>query len=306
VSRDAILPPERVTIVGVLNVTPDSFSDGGRFVRRSGENVAIPVAIDVGSVVDAARALLEAGAHWLDVGGESTRPGADSVDAEHECERVVPVLEALAKRFDVPLSIDTRKAPVARAALAAGARVVNDVTGLRHDPELAHAAAEAEAGLVLGHIRGTPATMQRAPRYRDVLAEVGQELAASVAQARAAGVAPERIAVDPGIGFGKRLEDNLALIANVGHLRARLGHPVLVGLSRKSFLGTLTGDPVEARDLASHCAEAVAVFAGADAIRVHDAAGAQRAAAVGRALRDHRSDRGDPPDDAGAGEAEIR
>ncbi|MGH0036472.1 MAG: dihydropteroate synthase [Myxococcota bacterium] len=289
-SHDAILPPERVTIVGVINLTPDSFSDGGRFARGAGP-------VDVGAVVDEARALLDAGAHWLDLGGESTRPGAPEVDAAQECERVVPALEALAKRFPATLSVDTRKAKVARAALAAGARVVNDVTGLAHDPALAEVVAEHGAGLVVGHIRGTPETMQRAPGYDDVLGEVARELRASVSSAEAAGVARERIAVDPGIGFGKRLEDNLALVARAGWLRRRLGRPLLIGLSRKSFLGTLTGDPVEDRDLASHCAASVAVFAGADAVRVHDVDGARRAVAVGRALRAAARAGGDPADD---------
>ncbi len=298
-THQAILPPERATIVGVLNVTPDSFSDGGRWVGATGASDAAaarervepvePVErVDVGAVVDEAARLVEAGAHWLDVGGESTRPGAETVDPDRECARVVPVIEALAGRFDAVISIDTRKSAVAEPALAAGARVVNDVSGGRHDPALAAVAARAGAGLVLGHIRGTPADMQRAPHYDDVLPEVADELSAAVEQARAAGVARERLAIDPGIGFGKRLEDNLALLAHLDWLRNRMSLPVMVGVSRKSFLGTLTGDPVEARDLASHCAEAVAIFAGADAVRVHDVDGARRAAAVGAALRGAR------------------
>lgn len=278
----AILPRDRVMIVGVLNLTPDSFSDGGRWVRPGG------AAVDVAGAVDAAAALVEAGADVLDVGGESTRPGSREVPADEELARTRPVLEALAKRFETPLSIDTRKAAVAREGLAAGAALVNDVSGLAHDPSLADAVAEAGAALVLGHMQGTPATMQRAPRYGDVLREVAEALAEAAAAAERAGVARGRLAVDPGIGFGKRLEDNLALLAHPGWLRERLGLPVWVGVSRKSFLERLTGDPVEARDLASHCAEAVAVFAGADAVRVHDVEGARRAVAVGRALRGAR------------------
>jgi dihydropteroate synthase len=275
----ALFRPDRVTIVGVLNATPDSFSDGGRFVV--GE-----AAVDVERGVDCAAALLREGAHVIDVGGESTRPGAPEVPAAVEMARTVRLVEAIAKRMDVPLSIDTRKAEVAEAALAAGASIVNDVSGLRHDPALADVAARAGAGVVLGHLRGTPQTMQQDPHFDDVLEEVAAELRESVARARAAGVPAASIAVDPGIGFGKRLEDNLALLARPQALRARVGAPVLVGPSRKSFLEALTGDPVGERDRATLAACAVAVFAGADAVRVHDVAGAVRAVAVARALRD--------------------
>ena len=277
--KSALFRPDRVTIVGVLNATPDSFSDGGRFVV--GE-----AAVDVARGVDHAAALLREGAHVIDVGGESTRPGAPEVPAAVEMARTVRLVEAIAKRMDVPLSIDTRKAEVAEAALAAGASIVNDVSGLRHDPALADVAARAGAGVVLGHLRGTPQTMQQDPHFDDVLEEVAAELRESVARARAAGVPAASIAVDPGIGFGKRLEDNLALLAQPQALRARVGVPVLVGPSRKSFLGALTGDPVGDRDRATLAACAVAVFAGADAVRVHDVAGAVRAVAVARALRD--------------------
>lgn len=275
-----IFPRDRVTIVGVLNVTPDSFSDGGRWVAGAD---ARP---DVEGAIRAAHALAAAGAHVLDVGGESTRPGAAEVPVERELARVLPVVESLAKSMRLPISIDTRKAAVARAALEAGASVVNDVSGGRFDPGLLEVVAQAGATVILGHLRGVPATMQDDPRFDDVIGEVGEELAARVADAEAAGVARERIAVDPGIGFGKRLEDNLALLARTGELRARLGFPLLVGPSRKAFLGTLTGDPVERRDTATVAACAVAVFAGADGLRVHDVAGAVRAAVVARALRD--------------------
>jgi len=275
--KSAIFPPDRVTIFGVLNATPDSFSDGGRFVRDEAR-------LDLDAALNAAAGLLEDGAHVLDVGGESTRPGAPLVPAEMEIARTCPVIEAIAKRFDALLSIDTRKADVAEAAIAAGASVVNDVSGLRFDPSLAKVVAEARAHLVLGHMRGTPETMQDDPHFDDVLLEVGDELAESLVRALGAGVHRENIAVDPGIGFGKRLSDNLALIANAGKLGARLGVPVLVGPSRKAFLGALTGDPVEARDCATHAACAVAVFAGADGVRVHDVAGAVRAVRVAEAL----------------------
>jgi len=276
-----IFPRERVTVVGVLNATPDSFSDGGRLVDDGG-------AVDVDAAVAVAAKMIEAGAQMIDVGGESTRPGAMEMPLVIEIDRTAPVVEALAKRFAVEISIDTRKAEVAEAALGAGARVVNDVSGLGFDPALAGVAAKAGASLIVGHLRGTPETMQRNPHFEDVLGEVVAELGVSLAVARAAGIPDERLAVDPGIGFGKRLEDNLALLANADQLREALGLPVLVGPSRKQFLGSLTGDPVECRDAATAAACAVAIFAGADAVRVHDVAGAVRAAAVAGALRDAR------------------
>jgi dihydropteroate synthase len=280
--RDStIFPPDRVTVVGILNLTPDSFSDGGRFVDAAGS-------LDVQGALAAARALVAAGAHVVDVGGESTRPGAEPVDAAREIARTRPVVEALAKSLPVPLSIDTRKAAVAEAALDAGARLVNDVSGLGHDPALAELVARRGAHLVLGHLRGEPATMQDDVRFGDVVAEVAEELARSVARACAAGVPRDRLCVDPGLGFGKRAAHSLALLARVGELRRRLGLPVLVGPSRKSFLGALTGEAPADRDAASHAACAVAVFCGADAVRVHDVAGALRAVRVARALREAR------------------
>jgi len=281
VQTTAIFPAHRVTIVGILNATPDSFSDGGRFVRGDG-------ALELPAALDAAAALVRAGARVLDVGGESTRPGSRPISPEIEIARTAPLIEAIAKRLDVPISIDTRKAEVARAALDAGARIVNDVSGLRHDPELAAVAAEAGATLILGHLRGEPATMQESPHFDDVLREVGDELAASLAAALAAGVPAERLVVDPGLGFGKRLEDNLALIAGLGALRRRLGLPLMIGPSRKAFLGALTGDPVAERALATLAVCAIAAFEGVDAVRVHDVDGAVRAVAVGRALREAR------------------
>jgi dihydropteroate synthase len=276
-----IFPPDRVTLVGILNLTPDSFSDGGQLLRPDG-------APDVGAVVAAARALVDAGADVLDVGGESTRPGAAPVPEALEIARTRAVIEALAKELAVPLSIDTRKAAVAEAALLAGARVVNDVSGLRHDPALAGVAATAGATLVLGHLRGEPATMQDGIAFVDVVTEVAGELRESVARARALGFCGELV-VDPGIGFGKNLAHNLALIANVAELQRRVGLPVLLGPSRKRFLGELTGDEVGARDLATAIAAGIGVFAGADALRVHDVAAARRARALGFALRNARS-----------------
>jgi dihydropteroate synthase len=277
----AIFPRERVTIVGILNATPDSFSDAGRLVGKTG-------AVDVDLAVDTAAELVRAGAHMLDVGGESTRPGASETPTAVEIDRTAPIVEALAKRFGVTISIDTRKSAVAEAALAAGARVVNDVSGLGHDAALADTVAAVGAGLIVGHLRGTPATMQLAPHFDDVITEVATELGHSLVRARSAGIPDELLAVDPGIGFGKRLEDNLALLAHTGTLSLRTGLPVLVGPSRKAFLGALTGDPVACRDRATAAACAVAIFAGADAVRVHDVSGVVRAVTVARALRDAR------------------
>jgi dihydropteroate synthase len=279
----AIFRGASTVVVGVLNATPDSFSDGGRFVRGTCE-------LDLARAVDLAAQLLRDGAVVLDVGGESTRPGATEVPADVECQRAVPLVEALAKRFAAPLSIDTRKASVAEAAIAAGAQIVNDVSGLRFDPALAGVVARRRAELVIGHSRGTPATMQDAPHYDAVIDEVAAELRASLALARGAGVADERITIDPGIGFAKRAEDNHALLVRIGSLRAAVGGdlPVLVGPSRKRFLARPSGDTPGARDAATHAACAIAVYEGADAVRVHDVAGAVRACAVARALRDAR------------------
>lgn len=275
-----MFPTGRVGILGVVNVTPDSFSDGGRFIRPGSEVVAVDAAVETG------RRLLAEGADWLDVGGESTRPGARAVATDVEVARVVPVVEALASRLGARVSVDTRKAPVARAAIRAGALAVNDVSGGRHDPAILRVVAE-EPGvqLVLGHMRGTPETMQREPHYDDVLLEVATELETSLESARRAGVGEECLVVDPGIGFGKDLAANLELIAHAGWFRQRLGRPVLVGPSRKSFLAGITGDPVSARDEATSAACAVAAYAGADAVRVHEVASVKRAVAVGGALR---------------------
>jgi dihydropteroate synthase len=285
-SHESLFPRGRVTILGVLNVTPDSFSDGGRFAQTIGEGGE---GVDVDSVVRAAAGLLRGGAHILDVGGESTRPGAIEVPVEVELERVIPVIGALVERLGAIVSIDTRKAQVAREAIAAGARLVNDVSGLGFDREVAREVAAAPAvSLIVGHMRGTPADMQRTPFFGDVLSEVAGELEESLADARAQGVPDERLAVDPGIGFGKRLQHNLQLIAHAGWFRERLGSPVVLGPSRKSFLGEITGDSTADRETGTQAACAVAAFAGVDAVRVHDAREAARAVAVGRALRDAR------------------
>ncbi len=260
----------RPVLMGVLNITPDSFSDGGRYVRR-----------------DAALRRLEElqaeGADIVDIGGESTRPGSAPVSEAVELRRVLPVIEAAAERVDVPLSIDTTKAGVARAALAAGAEIVNDISGLRFDPDLGSLAAEAGAGLVLMHIRGQPRTMQENIYYDDLVGEVVAELGTSVQRALRAGCRREQLVVDPGIGFGKTAEQNLVLIEQLGRLR-ELGVPVLVGPSRKSFIGKILGLAVEDRVEATLAACVVALLRGARLFRVHDVAAARRALDMAEAI----------------------
>lgn len=269
--RHATAPAPPPRVMGVVNVTPDSFSDGGRFLdpRR---------AIEHGLELEAQ------GADLLDVGGESTRPGSEGVPAEVELARVLPVVEGLAARARVPLSIDTTKSVVARAALEAGATLVNDVSAGTLDPATFGLVAERGAGIVLMHMRGRPRDMQQAPRYADVVREVLAFLRERAARCAEAGVALSRITVDPGIGFGKRLEDNLALVRAIPELRG-LGLPVLLGVSRKSFLGRITGSERPAQRL-GETAAAVASCAllGADVLRVHDVELMAPAVRVARAL----------------------
>lgn len=263
----------RTFVMGVVNVTPDSFSDGGRF-------------FDADAAVKHALALVEAGADLLDVGGESTRPGADEVPEEEEARRVLPVLERLARELPtVPLSIDTSKAAVARRAVAAGASLVNDVTHLR-DEAMVRVVAETGVAACVMHLRGTPRTMQKDPRYDDVVADVLDVLEDALRRAEAKGVPRQRVFVDPGIGFGKTVAHNLLLLRRLGDLRL-LGAPVLVGTSRKSFLGQLTGGkPANERVVASAASAAVmSVLGGADVVRVHDVAETRDALAVADAIR---------------------
>lgn len=255
--------------MGVVNVTPDSFSDGGLY-------------LDPEAAVRHGVELVEAGAEILDVGGESTRPGAEPVTVEEELRRVVPVIEALAGR-GVTISVDTSKAAVAAAALDAGAEVVNDVTALRGDPEMAALCAERGAGVVLMHMLGDPRTMQRNPVYDEVVADVRGFLSDRLEAAVAAGVARERIWLDPGIGFGKTLEHNLELLRRLGEL-ASLGRPLVVGTSRKSFIGHIDGSPPGER-LGGTIASSILAFAvGAEVLRVHDVAELGEAAAVAGAI----------------------
>ena len=266
-------------VMGVVNVTPDSFSDGGEWFDR---DAAVRHGLE----------LAAAGAAILDVGGESTRPGADPVPEAEELRRVVPVIEELAARLpDTTLSVDTTKAAVAAAAIDAGARYVNDVTGLRGDPEMLALVAERDVRCCLMHMRGEPRTMQRDPVYDDVVAEVRAFLEERLAVARAAGVRPERIDLDPGVGFGKTVEHNLALLRRLDEIVA-IGPRVLVGTSRKSFLGRLTGRDDPRQRLAGTIATNVlALAAGARVFRVHDAGAIRDALAVAsRVLADGAAD----------------
>lgn len=262
---------ERPVVMGILNLTPDSFSDGGRFV-------------DPAAAVAQARRMVAEGADLIDVGGESTRPGADPVPADAEAERVVPVLRALAAELSVPLSVDTRRASVARAALDSGAEIVNDVSGLS-DSGMAGVVAAAGAGLVVMHMRGTPQTMQSLADYGDVVDDVAAELAVSLDRADAAGIGRERIVVDPGIGFAKTGAQNLELIAGLHRLRSRLGRPVLLGASRKAFIGALLGGvPADERDAGTVGACVAGLARGARLFRVHDVRGARQALDVAEAV----------------------
>jgi dihydropteroate synthase len=271
---------ERTLVMGVLNVTPDSFSDGGAFD-------------DPGRAVDAALAMAEAGADLIDVGGESTRPDAEPVEADEEIRRVVPVIEAFARQSYLPVSIDTYKAPTAEAALDAGATIVNDVSGLRADPDLARLVAARRAGLVLMHHRGRSADMYRHAHYDSVVVDVARELGEGLEIARRAGVPEEAVILDPGLGFAKRAQHSLEVLAalDAAPLRA-LGRPLLVGPSRKSFLEAALGAgvPPPERDWATAAAVTAAILLGAHVVRVHrvpEMVQVARVADMIRAAREH-------------------
>jgi dihydropteroate synthase len=258
----------RPLVMGIVNVTPDSFSDGGRHLHRD-------------SALAHAHRLIEEGADILDIGGESTRPGAEPVDVRQELDRVLPVLEGL-RDVPLPLSVDTRKPEVMRAALAAGADMINDVNALQ-EPDALAAVASSNAAVCLMHMQGNPETMQFEPNYQDVMSEVMTFLRTRTAMAQAAGIARERIVVDPGFGFGKTLEHNIVLLRKLNAF-AVLGVPVMAGLSRKSMLGAITGQPVEQRLAASVTAALLAVQHGASILRVHDVRATVDALKVYRAV----------------------
>lgn len=261
----------RIIVMGVVNTTPDSFSDGGQY-------------FDTDRAVEHALQLAEDGADIIDIGGESTRPGAVPVDIDEEIRRVVPVIERVVSHVEVPLSVDTRKELVARAALTAGASAVNDISGLTFDAQIAMLVAEFDAGLILMHMRGEPATMQLDTEYDDLMGDIKRFLKNAVAKAEAAGVDPEKIMIDPGIGFGKDLAGNLEIINSIDCL-TKLGKPVLIGASRKSFLGRITGADPSQRIYGSIAAAVTAVIHGAAAVRVHDVKETRQAVDVAVQLR---------------------
>jgi len=267
--RDRSLDLGAPVVMGVLNVTPDSFSDGGRFAER---DVALRHA----------RRMIEEGAAIIDVGGESTRPGAAAASLEEELDRVVPVIEALRRESSAFISVDTSKPEVMRAACTAGADIINDVRALR-EPGAMSAAASAGAGICLMHMKGEPRTMQDAPRYDDVVAEVSAFLAERVAACHAAGIDSARITIDPGFGFGKRVLDNLVLLKQLRQLE-KLGVPLAVGLSRKSMLAKITGRGVDDRTAGSVALAAIAVLHGARIVRAHDVAATVDAIRVAAAV----------------------
>jgi dihydropteroate synthase len=254
----------RTHIMGILNVTPDSFSDGGRFYKFE-------------QAVDQGMRMADEGADIIDVGGESTRPGSDPVALDEELSRVIPVIELLAQKTKVPVSIDTYKAEVARRALDAGAQMINDISALRFDPEMRKVASESKVPVILMHIQGNPKEMQKEPFYQDVMAEITDYLKESIQIAEKAGIEKKKLIIDPGIGFGKRLEDNLNILKNLKRFSI-LGCPILVGCSRKSFIGSILNLPMEQRLEGSLAALALAVVNGANIVRVHDVRESRRVA----------------------------
>ncbi len=256
----------RTHLMGILNVTPDSFSDGGEF-------------LEVEDAVEQGMKMVEQGADIIDVGGESTRPGSDPITIEEELSRVIPVIKALSKKIDVPISIDTCKSEVAKRALHAGAEIINDISALRFDPQVKEIVAEHQVPVVLMHIKGTPKNMQQNPYYDDVIEEIITYLRDSIQLAKDAGIQKENILIDPGIGFGKRLEDNLSILKNLREFTI-LECPILVGPSRKSFIGKILDLPVEERLEGSLAALAVSIMNGANIVRVHDVKESKRVAGL--------------------------
>ena len=246
----------RVLVMGILNVTPDSFSDGGRF-------------LDPQRALARFECMVSEGADLVDVGAESTRPGSQAIDEQEEIRRLKPVLEVIGKRATVPLSVDTQKAGVAERAIDWGAVLINDISALEHDSRMGRVIAKTKAGLVLMHKRGTPHDMQEYCHYENVVEEVRDYLGKRIRHAEELGIAREQMLIDPGIGFAKNAQQNLSLLKGLGSFQ-QLGRPVLVGVSNKSFIGTVTGQPVEKRVMGTATAVAVAVFGGARMVRVHD------------------------------------
>lgn len=247
---------ERTCIMGVLNITPDSFSDGGKYLDKE-------------KAVQRAMEMARGGADIIDIGGESSRPGAVSISAAEEIERVIPVVEALIGKIEVPISVDTRKSEVAKEALSKGASFINDITALRADGDMAKVIADFDAGCILMHMKGDPGNMQDAPHYDDVIGEISAYLAESIKLAEDSGIDPGKIIIDPGIGFGKTLEHNLLILKNLERFK-ELDKPIMVGTSRKSFIGKLTGKEADERIFGTAASIAAAILNGADIVRVHD------------------------------------
>lgn len=261
----------KVLIMGILNVTPDSFSDEGQFLNPE-------------AAIERAQQMIAEGADLIDIGGESTRPGASYVDQDEEIKRIFPILTVLRKLTNIPISIDTRKATVARTALDLGADIINDVSALQDDPRMAQLIQETGAGVVLMHRQGHSVTMQHAPQYKDVVGEIKDFLFERVSMARSVGIPADHIMVDPGIGFGKTLNHNLEILGNIKDLLP-LGQPILIGVSRKAFIGTLTGKPVGRREFGNAVAVAAAVWQGAHIVRVHEVGAMRDAIMVAQALQ---------------------
>ncbi len=274
VARYSLPYGQRTLVMGVLNVTPDSFSDGGQFFSPD-------------QALAHAEQMISEGANIIDIGGESTRPGSASVSEDEELRRVIPVIERLAAKSSVPISIDTTKSSVARAALDAGAEIVNDVSALRFDPAIADEVSKAKAGLVLMHSRGTPKTMQKLPPVSDIMSEVISGLRQSLTVAAEHGVAHEAIAIDPGLGFGKTVQQNVEIIAKLDQLaREFADFPILIGTSRKSFIGKLLdGAPADERLHGTIASVAASVLNGADIVRVHDVKAVVEAVRVADAIK---------------------
>jgi len=262
---------KRTLLMGVLNVTPDSFSDGG-------------LHFDKEKAFTRGLRLAEEGADFIDIGGESTRPGSKPIELEEELRRVIPVIQSLAKEVDVPISIDTYKSTVAKRAIEAGAEMINDITGLHFDPDLGEVAAKEDVPLILMHIRGTPETMQKNVHYDSLFSEILQYLKDSIKRAESAGVDPQQIIIDPGIGFGKTLKDNLLIIKNLSEFRI-LGKPILLGTSRKSFIGKILNADVNERLEGTLSSIALCALNGAHIIRCHDLLQTKKAIAVADAIR---------------------
>lgn len=254
----------RTHLMGVLNVTPDSFSDGGRFLKLE-------------EAVKQGLKLSEEGADIIDIGGESTKPGSEPVPMEEELRRVLPVIEELAKRVDLPISIDTYKSRVAKEALDSGASMVNDISGLRFDPEMKKVVAKYDVPVVLMHIQGTPRNMQENPHYDNLIQEIKTYLSESIKIAREAGIDEDKIIIDPGIGFGKTLNDNLKILKNLVEFKS-LGRPIMIGVSRKSIIGKILDLPTDERLEGSLASMAVAIISGANILRVHDVKESKRVA----------------------------